>query len=522
MTSSAETTPRRLPSRLSPTVVGLVVAAMLSVVWLLLPPTGSDLSAQVAHADFAHAHLWHPVDLRWFGGTNWVAYSIVVPPLMGLLGVRLVGALATSVCAALLGLLMSRCHVPRPMAGAVAGALCLVANLVVGRISFAVGVAAALATILALTTPHWSRWALLVGGPVATWAASPLAALFLGLAGAALVIRHRGGRDGLVLSAATAVALAASAWLGQGGYMPASFGRALAGLAACCLVAVATRYPVVRVAAVLAAAGIMLALTVHTQVGVQALRLPALVAAPVAVATSRLRIRLLAPLVAVIVFLVPPLTSDDITATGEPSNARGYYSGLIDELGGLPLDGRVEIPPTLQRWEAVYVASGFPLARGWLTSLDDGYNPLFFGSRLDGATYRRWLHDNAVQYVAVPDGALAEAGRAERDLVDTGLPYLRRIWQGEHWTVYAVANPTSTVTGAQLVSQDAVSVAFRTTAAATVEVRVRWSRWLTITGPNGCLHRAGGWTDVVTKQPGLFRLSSSFTPGDQHRLCLDG
>ena len=66
-------------------MVGLGLASVLALVWLLLPPTGSDLSAQVAHADFAGAHPWSPVDLQWFGGTSLLGYSVIVPPLMAAL-----------------------------------------------------------------------------------------------------------------------------------------------------------------------------------------------------------------------------------------------------------------------------------------------------------------------------------------------------------------------------------------------------------------------------------------------------
>jgi hypothetical protein len=499
--------------------VGFAVAASFCVVWLLLPPTGSDLSAQVAHADFAGAHLWHPVDLRWFGGTDWLSYSVVAPPLMAALGFRLVGAVSTVVAALLLGLLMGRCGVPRPRAGAAVGALCLCASLLVGRLTFTVGVAAALTTLIAFTLTHRWRWAVLVVGPVVTWAASPLAALFLGLVGVAVLVRRRGGADVITVIVTVAITLAASLWLGQGGTMPASAGRELEGVVACGLVAIVTKYPLVRIGALLAAAGLVLSLLVDTEVGLNAMRLPALFAAPVAVATSRVSLRLLVPAVALIVGLAPPLTADDVTAIGEPSNDASYYAELNGELAGLPLSGRVEIPPTLQRWEAVYVAAHFPLARGWMTQLDLGYNPLFFASGLSPGAYRTWLSDNAVQYVAVSDGALAEAGRAEARLVESGLSFLRQIWKGEHWTVYAVAHPTAIVTGGRLVAQDPVSVTFVDASPGTVQVRVRWSRWLTLDGPYGCLRRNGAWTDVTTLKAGTYRIGSALAPGSRHPLC---
>jgi hypothetical protein len=309
----------------------------------------------------------------------------------------------------------------------------------------------------------------------------------------------------------------------QGGQFPAPADRELAGVAVCCIVAVVSAQPAVRVGAVLVAGGLVVSLLVDTQVGMNVLRLPALFAAPVILATSRLRMGALLPTAALVVALVPPLTADDLTAIGEPSNDRSYYTELVDELGALPLSGRVEIPPTLQRWESVYVAASVPLARGWLTPLDAGYNPLFFDDApLDAATYGAWLRSNAVQYVAVPDAELAEAGRAEVALVDTGLPYLHRLWTGLHWSVYAVARATATVSGGRLVSQDAVAVTFIASEPGPVLVRVRWSRWLTLSGPDGCLRSDGTWTVVDVRRAGRYRLSSAVLTGDGQPICGSG
>ncbi len=503
-------------------LIGLSLGTLLGLLWCLLPPTGSDLSAQVAHAHFAVAHLWQPVDLQWFGGAVSVGYSFLVPPLMAVLGVRFVGVAATALSAGLFGLLISRCHVLRARAGAVAGALCLFGNLVVGRLTFAVGVATGLTTLLALTFTHWSRWLLIVFGPIITWGASPLAALFLLLVGAALVIRRPKELSGILLTGAASVSLAASLLVGQRGYMPSPVVSGLAGFAACVVVAMSTQYRLVRIGAVLAACGVLLSMTVHTEVGMNAVRLPALFGAPVLVATSRLRMRRLVPAAAATVLLTPPLMSNDVTAIGNVNNEPSYYAELIAQLDSVPLTGRVEIPPTENRWESVYVAAHFPLARGWMTQLDTGYASLFFAPRLHEAAYRRWLHHNAVQYVALPDAQPAQAGAEETKLIASGLPFLHQLWKGDHWTIYTVAHPTATVTGAKLIAQNAASVRFRATAPTTVLLRVRWAPWLTLNRRGACLQRHGLWTDVVTSQPGTYMVGSAMVPGDRHRECPTG
>jgi hypothetical protein len=440
--------------------------------------------------------------------------------LMAGAGVRLVGAVATTASAGLLGLLLDRCAVLRPRAGAIAGAACLFANLLVGRVTFAVGTAVALSSLVAMTSAHKVRWLVLVIGPVVTAAASPLAALFVALAGLAVLLRRPGCRAAVVLSVSGIVALAGSAWIGQEGQMPAPVDRELAGVLVCCIVVLVSASSVVRVGAVLTAGGLVLSLLIDTPVGMNALRLPAVFAAPVLLATSTRRLIVAVPAAALAVALVPPLTADDVSAIGEASNSRSYYVDLLAELDSVPLTGRVEIPPTLQRWEAVYVAASVPLARGWETQLDTGYNPLFFDAApLDATTYRSWLHDNAVQYVALPDAALAEAGRDEATLIKAGLPYLHRVWTDAHWSLYAVARPTSTVTGAELVVQDATAVTFRAATPGPVTVRVRWSRWLTLTGPAGCLRDDATWTGIDVRQAGTYRLSSAVLPGDHRPLC---
>src|SRR5262245_65775753 len=78
----------------APVAVAAGVAVGLAIVYLLYPSLGTDLSAQVARADFFAEHGTGSVDLRWYGGVHPFAYSLISPPVMALLGVRLTGALA--------------------------------------------------------------------------------------------------------------------------------------------------------------------------------------------------------------------------------------------------------------------------------------------------------------------------------------------------------------------------------------------------------------------------------------------
>lgn len=213
--------------------VSAVSALVLAVLYLTLPATGSDLSAQVARAGFFADHGAALVDLRWYGGVHPWGYSLVSPPLMALLGVRVTGALALLASATAFAALLVRTRVPRPLLGSLVGVVTIAGNLVSGRVTYALGVAFGLAALLALTLPARRArfaaadgvaagpagpgaagggrnvWAAVAAGVAALLAsaASPVAGLFVGLAGVALLLSRRYA-DGLLLAVPAAVPLA--------------------------------------------------------------------------------------------------------------------------------------------------------------------------------------------------------------------------------------------------------------------------------------------------------------------------
>src|SRR4051794_40925006 len=149
-------------------------------------------------------------------------------------------------------------------------------------------------------------------------------------------------------------------------------------------------------------------------------------------------------------------------------------------------------------------------------------NPLFFsatpghggaGVPLTADTYRAWLAENAVQWVAVADTPLSWVGRPEAALIDAGVPYLHQVWRAGPWRLYAVDTPQPLVAApAQFTGQDAAHLTFTAAAAGDVLVRVRWSRWLTVTGGASTQRTgAGGWTLVHVPGAGAYTLGSSLT-----------
>ncbi len=503
----------------SPATVGFAVAAAVSVGWLLVEPTGTDLAAQATRVRFFADHGWTPIDLRWFGGLQWLSYSVLVPPLGSLMGLTTVAVVATVISSSLFGLTLTRSRVVQPRIGAALGALCIGGNLVAGRITFAVGAGFGLAAVVMLTYEGRWRWVGAAAMSLLAGAASPLAALFLGLVAMTLLVTGR-YREALLIGVPSAGVLAFSAWLGQAGVMPIDRWDVGRGLLAAALLGLCTGSRTVRVAAVLAGVGVFVALLVPTPVGYNAVRLLAIFAAPVLVATARMRRRVAVPVAAGCLLVVPPLTLNDLQDIGDPQVAQEYFTPLTTELRGLPLHGRVEVPPLSQRWESYYVSRDFPLARGWMTQVDRRYASLFFDGALRADAYRAWLSDNAVQYVAVARAKPAAAGVKEVGLVRRGLPYLHQVWTNADWTVYAVDNPTPIVTPpGRLIAQDQIAMSFEIPTPASVLVRVRWSRFLTLAGPSACFRPDGDWLRLEVAAPGRYRLGSALRPGDLHPVC---
>lgn len=503
--------------------VTAVLAAALGAAYLLLPPMGSDLAAQVARAEFFTAHGYTPVDLRWYGGVNQLGYSLISQPVMAVLGVRVTGALAVLAASVLLAVLFRRTGAPRPWLGALVGTACVAGNLVSGRVTYGLGVALGLGALVLLTVPRL-RWLAVLPALLAA-ATSPVAALFLGLAGAALLLSGRVA-NGLLIAVPAALPLAVTALLfGDGGWMNISRADTVRAVVASLVVAVLVPLRPVRIGGVLSALGVLTAALVHTPVGLNATRLSVMFALPLLAAYAALPRRLTphaVPLWGLLPFLVlacwwqPLVVVADVRDVGNTTADPAYFAPLRDRLAREPLTGRVEIPATRNYWEAAHMGD-VPLARGWLRQADIDRNPLFF-ARIPGATgtgvpltadsYRAWLADHSVQFVAVPDAPLSWSGRPEADLVTAGLPYLTPIWSDTHWRLYAVTDPQPIVAPpARLVEQTAAAVTFEVPAAGDVVVRVRHSRWLRVSG-GATVKASGDWTLIRVSAPGRYTLTS--------------
>ncbi len=505
------------------------VAAFLALLWLALGPRTPDLAAQVYRTTLYAREGFEVWDDFWFSGHHLPAYSLLYPPLGALIGARTVGVLAAVASTYLFDRLAREHFGPeRARWGTLWFAVASIADLCIGRLTFSLGVALSLGALLALQrgrTKAAVALALLCG------AGSPVAAAFLGLAGAALVITDREGRRAALLvtllSVGTVGVLAFA--FPEGGRQPMSF-SAVCAVAVCCG---ALLFALPRAQATLRT-GVLLYLLVgvamysfSTPMGNNVARLGATFGGPLLAlaigSAPRLRLPGRLVLLGLAAFLVAwqwnGPAREVSKGIGDPSFQAAYFAPLKAALSarGGPV-GRVEVPFTRSHWEAVHLAGGkdaVPLARGWNTQLDNRWNGLFFRPGLAAAAYHRWLRRNAVRYVAVPDVPLDPSGRAEARLVAGGLPYLRPVWRGAHWKLYAVQDPLPLVGGpATLTTLDRDGFTVRASARGWILVRTHFSPYFASSGAPACLSPApGAWTRVFALGRGTIKVQARFTPG---------
>jgi len=498
-----------------------VVAALGAAAYLVLAPDSADLAAQEYRAALVRRDgpgIWNN---GWYAGHHTPAYSVLSPPLGALLGVRLAGALAAVAAAALFARLARHHWAPGPAtAAAVWFALATVATLLTGRLTFLLGTAVALGALLALAE---RRHALAAPLAAAAALASPVAGLFAALAAVAygLATPARRGAAALVAAAALAPALLLAALFPEGGSEPFVASAFWPALAAIALVAalLPARERALRIGAGLYALGCVAAFAISTPLGGNVTRLGALVAGPIVLGAlgSRRHPALLAAVALPLAYWQAyPAVRDVARAAGDPAVEAAYHEPLLRFLQRAPRDGpfRVEIPPTENLWEAAHVAPRTPLARGWQRQLDRRYGALFYDGSLTAASYRAWLDEHAVAYVALPDAELDGAARAEAALVARGLPYLRPVWRGEHWRVFAVRAAAPLVQGSARATISLSADGFELTARqpGSALVRVRHSRWWRVTAGRACVGPgAGGMTSVRVAARGTVRVQARLT-----------
>ncbi|MFB7664617.1 MFS transporter [Kitasatospora sp. NPDC056138] len=498
-------------------------ALLLNLLWArCLASVSGDLAAQWAWADFAARHPGSAYDLAWYGGMHPASYSLLAPGLMALLGVRTVAVASATASAALLAVLVLRSPVRRPLPVVLWGAFALSCNVAAGRVTFALGTGFALAALVAAGGDRATGWRRVAGAAVFALLAtlgSPVAGLFVEVAAAALLLTGR-RRTGWALAVPPPLVVLATALLFPfTGIDPISAPTVAACVAcsAAVLVVSPTSWRRIRAGAVLYALGTVLTWAFDTPIGANVQRLGLLFGSVVALAAlcagpARSRLRL-AALLAAFAATGCWTVSGNIVGLPAPTPS-GRATGLVAELHRLPAgQGRLEAVPMLNHWESWGLVDTALLARGWNRQVDVERNPLFYDGTLDAAGYHEWLRRWAVHYVALPEGATDDGGRAEAALIRSGPAWLEEVWHDRDWRLYRftdavpLAAPDATVERA-----DAARVVLAVSAPGPVRVRIAWSPWLSVHGPGGaCLARDGDWTMLDAPAPGNYRIDARYT-----------
>jgi hypothetical protein len=534
-------------------LLGLPVAAALLVVWLIVDPHTPDLAAQVYRAGLFQRLGFVLWDEHWYAGHHLPGYSLLFPPLASLLGVRAVGALSVLASVALFERLVLTLYGPRARWAAVWFALAAVGDVWIGRLSFALGVPFAIAAVLALL-----RGRLLIAGVLAAVcaAASPVAGLLLALGALTHTLATRSSRAVLVLAAPVAVVVVPLTLLfPEGGFEPFPVVSFLATMAVVLafLWALPPDQRLLRIGGVVYLLACLVFLLVHTPMGSNIERYAVLLAGPLllcalaasgrapdgnaAVAASgaggrghegRARVvgdavrpgGMLAVVVALCVTAVWVLwgpVRETLAVAGNESTRASYYVPverfLASVAPGPAAPVRVEVPLTRSHWEAALLAPTVSLARGWEKQLDTRFDHVLLTPGLTAATYERWLHEQAVSYVALPDTPLDPSSVREGRLIRGGLPYLRQVFESRHWRIYAVLGSTPLASGPGTLSAlGNDSFVLRATSAGRFLVRVHFTRYWTVTSGSGCVTRAAGdWTAVNVHARGTVAVAARFS-----------
>jgi hypothetical protein len=533
----------------------LLLTAVLIGVWLVLDPRTPDLAAQVYRVDLFGRLGFAVWDTHWYAGHGLLGYSLIYPPLASLLGMRVLAALCVLASSMLFWRLARAVYGEAAHWGAAWFAVAALGDVWIGRLTFALGVSLALAAGLALLRERW-----LSAGVLAALcaAASPVAGALLGLAGLTLALEHRSPRALLTLAGpAAVVVLAQAALFGEGGYEPYPFLSFVATLliAGAFLWALPPAARLLRIGGWVYLLACVACLAVHSPVGSNVERYAVLLAGPLllcarltarpgaygssgvsgalgvsdtpgagagvragAVARWRsMRASAALALCVIAVWVVWGPARETLAVAGSEATSAAYYVPLERFLARVQAPPaspvRVEVPLTRSHWEAALLAPSVSLARGWDKQMETRFNRVLLSSGLTAASYERWLDEQAVSYVALPDVPLDPSSAQEGRLIRNGLPYLHEVFKSAHWRVFRVLSATPLLTGPgrlTALGEDSFSLLARTPGS--FVVRVRFTRYWTLTSGVGCVSQApGGWTAVSVRAPGTAVIAARFS-----------
>jgi hypothetical protein len=198
-------------------------------------------------------------------------------------------------------------------------------------------------------------------------------------------------------------------------------------------------------------------------------------------------------------------------ARGDPSTQAAFHDEVLEFLEPRARPGeRLEVPLTQNHWEASYLARKYPIARGWHRQLDRKANPLFYeGPPLTAGRYERWLHENAVRWIALPAAPLDFSAEEEKQLLLAGQPFLKEVHGSAAWRIWEVRHPEPPVSGsARLTAAGADGFDIEASEPGPLIVRQRATPYWAVVDGDGCVSadEQTGWTRVDVRRAGMVRV----------------
>jgi hypothetical protein len=557
--------------------VAALLAGGLLIAWLLMDPRTPDLAAQAYRLGLYERAGLGVFDEHWYAGHALPGYSLLFAPLASLVGMRALAVVSVLGSVALFEWIVLDCYGREPCvrAGACLFAAAAVGDVWSGRLTFALGVTFALACALALVRERLLVAALFAGvcaaaSPVAGVLLA-LAALTYALVWRAPAVLFA------VAGAVAVVLVPVRGLFEEGGYEPypvTSF-AATALVTGAFLLALPrgdshdNRWRALRVGAVVYLIACGLCLIVHTPMGSNIERYGVLLAGPLLLCALAGRTRRAhrgrsqgrsrgrgrsrrgwgrggtglasqslfmasgsarAPgprsrpaswsalagvaVCAIAVWIVWGPVRETAAVAGSEATEASYYAPVERYLLAHGAGSeRVEVPLTRSHWEAALLAPSVSLARGWEKQLEERYDSVLLGPGLTANSYRAWLAEQAVAYVALPDVPLDPSSAREGALIRRGLPYLKLVFASRHWRVYAVQGSTPLLEGpGRLTALGGETFALDARAPGRLLARIHYTRYFTVVSGRGCVASApGGWTYVRARAPGEIVVAARFS-----------
>lgn len=495
-----------------------VVAALNAAAFLLIRPDVNDLWAARARATAARHGVGLTYWFSWFGGGSTPGnYSVLTPYLSAYATAELLGALsAVAIPLLCLPLLRGTYH---PALATWVAAYCAGVNLWSGRVPFLFGGALAVGALLCVRR---KRTAGAVALSLLSIGGSPVTGAFIAMGLSGLFLSHRDYRR---ISLITIVSIAVG--MGAIGIVfgtpgPEPFSATLKVEVVCGLLFLLCARPVtwLRTTLWLSVIATFVLAEIPNGMGSNFSRFAWYCLPAAVVALSQFRVWMLALMIAPLMVTGTSGTIVDVRNAGAPVSTVAFYTSLAAQLDTIPGLQNYRVEVVNHGAHAAYDAllGHAALARGWETQEDQALNGALNKHGLDAVTYKVWLDNNAVGYVALP--SLTTHMSPEYRLVATGkLSYLRLIWQTQDWKLYQVQDATRIVPAPASpvqVSQSQLTV--EVPCACSVSLRIRYSKYLHAAGQESgraaqLAADTSGWTTLTTPFPGDFVIRGSLSGG---------